>query len=66
MINYSFEAEKQAKTSMLECAEVTYPTVDDHHVQRVSIEPALHGLADGADLIQGGGVQVRPTCVQCL
>lgn len=28
-----------------------YPAVDNHHMQRVRIEPALHGFTDGADLI---------------
>lgn len=45
---------------------MTYPTVNDHNMKWVSIEPALHGLTNGADLIQGGSVQVRPTCVKCL
>lgn len=44
----------------------TDPAVDYHHVEGVGVEPALHGFADGADLIQGGGVHVWPARVQRL
>lgn len=44
----------------------THPAVDDRHMKRVSVEPALHGFTDGADLIQRWGVHVRPARVQRL
>lgn len=44
----------------------TYPAVDDGHVKRVGVEPALHGFADGADLVQRRGVHVRPARIQSL
>lgn len=43
-----------------------HPAVYNHHVKGVRIEPALHGLADGADLIQRWSVHVRPACIQGL
>lgn len=43
-----------------------HPAVYDHHVKRVSIEPALHGLTNGADLVQRWSVHVRPACIQGL
>lgn len=43
-----------------------HPAVYNHHMKRVSIEPALHGLTDGADLIQRWGMHVRPACIQGL
>lgn len=44
----------------------TYPAVDDGHVERVGVQPALHCFADGADLVQRRSVHVWPTRVQSL
>lgn len=35
-------------------------------MKRVGVEPALHGFADGADLVQRWSVHVRPTRIQSL
>lgn len=43
-----------------------HPAVYYHHVEGVGIEPALHGFADGADLIQRRSVHVWPACIQRL
>lgn len=40
--------------------------MDDRHVKRVGVEPALHGFADGADLVQRWSVHVRPARIQSL
>lgn len=44
----------------------TYPAVDDGHVKRVGVQPALHSFADGADLVQRWSVHVWPTRIQSL
>lgn len=44
----------------------SHPAVNDHHVQRVGVQPVLYGLTDGADLIQRRSVEVRPSRVQSL
>lgn len=44
----------------------THPAVDDHHVLGVAVQPGLLRLADGAHLVQGWRVQLRPAHVQDL
>lgn len=58
---------KRLRTTLVEnvceVCELSHLAVDDHHVQRVIVQPVLHGLTDGADLIQRRSVQVRPARV---
>lgn len=57
---------KHKATSGSGISSRAHPAVDDHHVEGVGVEPALHGLTDGADLIQRRSVHVRPARVQRL
>lgn len=43
-----------------------HPAVNDDNVLRVAVQPGLLRLADGAHLIQGWRVQLRPAHVQNL
>lgn len=44
----------------------TYSAMDHHHVLRITVQPGLHSLADGAHLIKKWSMEIRPPHIHNL